>query len=154
MRMRRRYEYEYPRPLLTADVIALAGASEALSVLLVQRRHPPFAGSWALQGASSRKVSASWRRRHASCVRRRGSSSTHMSWMRCSCLASTTRQAATRVAGPYPPSTSRACGRARYIAAADDASEARWFGVAELPNLAFDHALIVADALAVVGPCG
>jgi 8-oxo-dGTP diphosphatase len=32
--------------------------------------------------------------------------------------------------------------------AADDASEAEWFALDELPELAFDHALLVGDAVA------
>src|SRR5438477_665863 len=37
-------------PLLTVDVVALAGAADGPRALLVQRGHPPFAGSWALPG--------------------------------------------------------------------------------------------------------
>jgi len=41
---------EYPRPMLAADVVALAFDGAELRVLLIQRGHEPFAGRWALPG--------------------------------------------------------------------------------------------------------
>lgn len=42
---------EYPRPYLTADVVAIAvGAGGSLRVLLIQRAREPFKGAWALPG--------------------------------------------------------------------------------------------------------
>jgi 8-oxo-dGTP diphosphatase len=45
------YTYEYPRPSVTVDIAVFARpAGGDLSVLLIQRKHPPFEGSWALPG--------------------------------------------------------------------------------------------------------
>lgn len=44
------YTYEYPRPALTVDVVIFTLRDRRLSVLLVQRGSPPFAGMWALPG--------------------------------------------------------------------------------------------------------
>src|SRR5438093_5511663 len=44
-----RYCYEYPRPALTADAIVLT-AEPRRRVLLIRRKHLPFANSWALPG--------------------------------------------------------------------------------------------------------
>jgi 8-oxo-dGTP diphosphatase len=41
--------YSYERPMLTVDVAVLTEATVP-SLLLVQRRYPPFAGEWALPG--------------------------------------------------------------------------------------------------------
>jgi 8-oxo-dGTP diphosphatase len=44
------YCYEYPRPAVTVDLVAFALFGHDLRVLLVRRKHAPFAGCWALPG--------------------------------------------------------------------------------------------------------
>lgn len=40
--------YDYPRPAVTVDIVVCT--SELSDVLLIQRRHAPFKGCWALPG--------------------------------------------------------------------------------------------------------
>jgi len=44
------YCYDYPRPAVTIDLAIFALAADGLRVLLVRRKHDPFAGHWALPG--------------------------------------------------------------------------------------------------------
>ncbi len=44
------YTYEYPRPMVTVDILLLRIREESLQLLLIQRGHPPFEGKWALPG--------------------------------------------------------------------------------------------------------
>jgi 8-oxo-dGTP diphosphatase len=131
----------YPRPMLTVDVAVLS-AGEAPRVLLIQRGNPPFAGSWALPGGFVEKgeqvIDAAPRE-----------------------LAEETglHVDALELLGVYDTPgrdprgwTVSVVYLARVqseadVAGADDASDARWFAADVLPELAFDHALIVADAL-------
>ena len=43
------YTYQYPRPALTIDVILIA-KEEPYKILLIKRGHEPFIGQWALPG--------------------------------------------------------------------------------------------------------
>ena len=43
------FTYEYPRPMLTADVVCLR-LRDRMEVLLIRRGRDPFAGKWALPG--------------------------------------------------------------------------------------------------------
>ncbi len=45
-----RYCYDYPRPALTVDLVAFAIRDASLLILLIRRKHDPFAGRWALPG--------------------------------------------------------------------------------------------------------
>ena len=40
--------YDYPRPAVTVDIVVCTG--ELSDVLLIQRKHPPYEGCWALPG--------------------------------------------------------------------------------------------------------
>jgi 8-oxo-dGTP diphosphatase len=44
------YCYDYPRPAVTVDLAIFALAGDELRVLLIRRKHDPYAGSWALPG--------------------------------------------------------------------------------------------------------
>lgn len=127
--------------MLTVDVVVLSDA-RVPRLLLVQRAHPPFAGGWALPGGfveEGEQVAEAAPRE----------------------LAEETGLAAgsLRLLGVYdtPGRDPRgwtvsiaylatACGEAP-VKGADDARDARWFSTEDLPELAFDHAAIVGDAL-------
>jgi 8-oxo-dGTP diphosphatase len=129
--------------MLTVDVVALSEASATRRVLLVQRRSSPFAGRWALPGGFVEKdeqVTAAAARELAE------ETGLHVD--------------ALELLGVYDTPGRDPRGwtvSVVYIArledtpevlGADDASDARWFALDELPALAFDHELIVEDALA------
>jgi 8-oxo-dGTP diphosphatase len=45
------HTYEYPRPAVTVDIAVFGrGSGGELVVLLIERKHAPFEGSWALPG--------------------------------------------------------------------------------------------------------
>lgn len=124
-------------PLLTVDALI---TDPTLGVVLIRRRHPPFAGQWALPGGFV-DVDESC---ESACVRE--------------ALEETGLKVAIRgLAGVYsaPGRDPRgATASVVYqcqvvggeIEGGDDAAEARWFfSLAEL-RLAFDHRRILADA--------
>jgi 8-oxo-dGTP diphosphatase len=47
--MRKRYTYDYPRPAVTVDIIVITRGRRP-RVLLVRRKHDPFADWWAIPG--------------------------------------------------------------------------------------------------------
>jgi 8-oxo-dGTP diphosphatase len=44
------YCYEYPRPLVTVDLVVFTLVEQSLRVLLIRRGREPFAGKWAIPG--------------------------------------------------------------------------------------------------------
>jgi 8-oxo-dGTP diphosphatase len=123
------------------DVVLLAG-EPASSVLLIERGREPFQGSWALPGG----FVENGERVHDAALRE---------------LAEETGislEGELALLGVYdtpgrdprgPTVSVSYLGRAtteRSAAGGDDAARAAWFSLDSLPALAFDHALIVADA--------
>jgi len=45
-----KYVYDYPRPAVTADIIILKKNNDQQFVLLIERKHPPYEGMWAIPG--------------------------------------------------------------------------------------------------------
>lgn len=132
---------DYPRPMLTVDTVALT-LEETPSILLIQRGNPPFAGTWALPGGFVDEGETV-----AEAAPRELEEETGL------------RVGPLEMLGVYDTPGrdprgwtvsvvyfARIPARVE-VKGGDDASDARWFAVDELPELAFDHAVIVADAL-------
>ena len=133
--------YDYPRPAVTVDIVVFS--SDALDVLLIQRKHPPFEGHWALPGGFIEMEEPL----EASALRELEEET------------GVTDVALTEV-GVFGAPSRDPRGRVVTIAyatvvekptltleAGSDASEVAWFANMDLPKLAFDHSEIIQKAL-------
>lgn len=136
---RPKVSYDYPRPALTVDVV-LATREPQPRVLLIKRAKDPFAGKWALPGGfvdeNERLIDAARRE----LVEETGVTVTDLEQL---CAAGDP--------GRDPRGWTVSViffARVDELAAkgADDATEAGWFRMDKLPELAFDHAAILKRA--------
>jgi len=138
-----RFSYEYPRPALTVD-LAITTREARPRVLLIRRRREPFAGSWAMPGGFVDE-----NERLADAARRELEEETGLK------VADLEQLYTAGDPGRDPRGwTVSVAYLARINAddvkpvAADDAEAVGWFPLDDLPELAFDHAIILARARA------
>ncbi|MHC4391817.1 MAG: NUDIX domain-containing protein [Planctomycetota bacterium] len=138
------HSYAYARPAVTVDLVVLTDEPRP-KVLLIQRDHAPFAGEWALPGGFVDKDE-----RLEDAAARELVEETAMSGL-------TLRQfGAYGDPGRDPRGWTVAIAflaavpaeRTSAAQAGDDARAADWFFADDPPELAFDHARILRDALA------
>ncbi len=129
------YQYDYPHPAVTADVVVFTIENDDLKVLLIQRDQEPFEGEWALPGGFV-DIDESL----GQAAKRELKEETGVN-------ASFLEQLYT-FGRPDRDPRERIITVAYYalipfdqlsIAAGDDARDARLFNMDELPALAFDH---------------
>lgn len=135
------YEYKYPRPAVTADAVVIT-KKEPQKVLLIERGGEPFKGCWAFPGGFMNMDETL-----EECGIRE--------------LKEETGLVVTEVKpiGSYSRVDRDPRGRTITIAylivvdeelpvkGQDDAKQARWWSLNELPELAFDHSKILNDTL-------
>jgi 8-oxo-dGTP diphosphatase len=137
------YTYPYPHPAVAADVAIFAVVNDGLNLLLIERAAEPFSGSWALPGGflqESEDLDA--------CARRELREETGVDaevLMHFANFSAPDRDPRERVISVaylalLPHENLK-------LIAKTDAAQARWFEVESLPPLAFDHDVIVRDAL-------
>lgn len=142
------YTYEHERPALTADVVALRGTHGAREVLLIRRGNAPFPGMWALPGGfvdPFEPPDAAARRELAEETGLLLKEGVPFSLLGVYGERGRDPRGWT-VSAVY---VAEASPEAPDVVGGDDAAEARWHAVSALPPLAFDHARIIADALAM-----
>ena len=139
----RKFGYEYARPALTVDLV-LATREARPRVLLIRRKKDPFAGSWALPGGfvdENEKL--------LDAARRELREETGLD------VAEMEQLYTAGDPGRDPRGWTvtvvylvRVNADQLKPVAADDADEVGWFPLDELPQLAFDHAMILGRARA------
>ena len=132
------YTYSYPRPSVTVDLIIL----KEEEILLIERASEPCIGQWALPGGfvdEGEDLEAAARR--------------ELLEQTCLKVGELIQVGAFGKPGRDPRGHTISVaykGEAideKDLMAADDAADARWFPLQNLPKLAFDHAEIIEQAL-------
>lgn len=137
------FTYPWPHPAVAADVVTLAIDGDSLGVLAIRRGEPPFEGQWALPGGFLRPDETV-----EACARRELFEETgvHADVDLVAVFSAPERDPRQRVVSIA--FLAFVDHRATKVIAGSDAAGADWMGIADLPPLAFDHAEILAAALA------
>jgi 8-oxo-dGTP diphosphatase len=131
------YEYKYPRPAVTADVIIFDKNKE--KILLIERGGEPFKGMWALPGGFM-----DMNETIEQTAFRELEEETNLTGIELNQLHTFTaigrdprhRTVTTVFYGFIDDNPQTAI-------AGDDAAKAQWFNIYDLPNLAFDHREVI-----------
>jgi 8-oxo-dGTP diphosphatase len=137
-----KYTYNYPRPMLTVDALVIYQNPKHTEVLLIKRHNPPYKNMWALPGGF-----VDMDEDLLTAVERETYEETGLK------LSGFTQLAA--YGNPERDPRGRNVAIVHYVVifekliprAGDDAKDARWFDIDELPELAFDHAKIIDDGI-------
>lgn len=137
----KRYVYKYFHPAVATDCVVFGCDGTSLKVLLVERGGEPFKGDWALPGGFLREDETA-----EECARRELAEETSLTdiWLEqlhtFSAVGRDPRERVISIAFV-------ALVRPREVRGGDDAANARWFSIHDIPSLAFDHEEIFQMAL-------
>lgn len=134
------YTYQYPHMAVTVDAVVFKRDPD--SVLLIRRGKAPFAGAWALPGGFvdlTETCEAAARRELAEETGLEGVELRFLHYFDAVDRDPRERTLALSFWG--------VADGAAVVNGADDSADARWHPVAQLPELAFDHAQVIDRAL-------
>ena len=133
------YSYEYPHPAVTTDIVIFTIRHDELKVLLIKRAASPYQGSWALPGGFVNLDEDLEQAARRELEEETGVAGVYLEQLYT--FGQPDRDPRERVitVAYYAliPSDKM------HIRAASDAEAVAWFGIEEMPELAFDHADIL-----------
>jgi 8-oxo-dGTP diphosphatase len=137
------YEYEYARASITVDAIVFLKEKSTVKLLLIRRKNEPFAQKWALPGGfldMDETLETAVERELEEETGLKG-----IDFKQLKTYSTIDRDPRGRtISTVFIGFTSKDNTE---LKGADDAAEARWFDINELPSLAFDHKTIIEDAI-------
>lgn len=137
------YTYKYARPALTVDCVIFGFDGERMQLLFIKRALDPFQGAWALPGGFVHLDESVDDAAQRELQEETGLSNVYLEQLYT--FGQPGRDPRERVVSvAYYALVNRTSYTPQ---AASDAADAQWFGMQELPTLAFDHAHIVDVAL-------
>ncbi len=140
------YSYAHPRPSVTVDVVLFTFSDGELRTLLIQRAGPPYAGQWALPGGFARMDESLEAAAQRELLEETGARDVYLEQLYT--FGDPPRDPRGRVITVVYFALVSAEQAARMaVAGGDDAQDARWWNVYDLPALAFDHRSILDYAL-------
>jgi 8-oxo-dGTP diphosphatase len=136
------YTYKYPRPAVTVDAVVFRKEHNNLQILLIRRKNPPFEGMWALPGGFVDMDETLEEAAARELKEETGITLNNMKQLKA--YGAVNRDPRHRTISIV--FTGLINGH-QEIKAGDDAANAKWFPLNNLPPLAFDHFEIVNDAV-------
>ncbi len=136
MNKKGKYTYDWPRPMVTVDAAVFTSSGDRTKILLINRGHEPFKGQWALPGGfvdMDEELEDAIVRELAEETGLTGVQLEQMRTFGTIGRDPRGRQITIVYLGITKEDQTE-------IKAGDDAAQARWFDIEELPdNMAFDH---------------
>jgi len=142
------YVYEWPRAMVTADAAVFAFFEGKTRLLLVQRKHPPYQGHWALPGGFIEMDEDLHDAAARELAEETGLRGVRLEQLRT--FGRPGRDPRGRVITVVY--TGVAEKGFESVKAADDAADVNWFDVDNLPEMAFDHDEIARCAIDNIKP--
>lgn len=133
--------YRYPHPAVTTDCVIFGFDGERLNVLLVQRGGEPYLGWWAFPGGFVRIEESAEQGALRELREETGLTPAYVEQFHT--YSNPDRDPRERVI----TIAFLALVRIADVRGGDDAADAKWFPIDEIPHLAFDHDQILRDAL-------
>jgi 8-oxo-dGTP diphosphatase len=137
------YTYDYPRAMVTVDCAVFRKSGTRVEILLIRRGHEPFQDMWALPGGFIDMEETLVESASRELEEETGLTGIDLEQLHT--FGNPGRDPRGRVV------TIVFTGRVAYdksdVKGGDDAAEARWFDVSDLPQLAFDHDRVIEMAV-------
>ena len=135
------YTYPFPRPSVTTDCVIFGYDGKDLKLLLVERGIPPFKGMWALPGGYLQMDEDAIDGAKRELFEETGLRDAYIEQFRT--FSAVDRDPRGRVI----TIAHLALVRISEVKGGDDAAKAQWFPLKDVPQLAFDHDMILREAM-------